>query len=177
MHHYIRLFLVLIGLFLQTISITAQGESFYTYIIQQELGGEREKHIPGGRIDITNEEYAIEVDFSKKWKEAIGQSIWYGLNTNLKPGIVLIRKNAKDTYHFQLFSALSYAGLTDKITVWLYPDEFPNAKKLEAELVNKYWLNLKGNVRHNAKCTSFINTKKGRFCSKKEGRTCRKCKG
>jgi len=159
----IRIPLFLIVCLLSATFLTAQGESFYTYIIQQTLGGEREKRIPGGRIDITNEQYAIEVDFSKKWKEAIGQSIWYGLNTNLKPGIVLIRKNKADTYHIQLFSALNYAGLTDKITVWLYPDDFPNSKKLEKTLASKYWLNLKGNVRHNAKCTSFVNTKSGRF--------------
>jgi len=160
-----------------SIFLKAQGESFYTYIIQQELGGKREVKVQSGRADIINDGYAIEVDFSKKWKEAIGQSIWYGLNTNLQPGIVLIRKGKTDTYHFQLFSALEYAGLTDKIKVWLYPDDFPNAKKLEAELENKYWLNLNGRVRHNASCTSFMNTKKGKFCKPNKGRACGKCKG
>jgi len=162
---------------LSTTFIQAQGESFYTYIIQQELGGEREKRIKGGRVDITNDTFAIEVDFSKKWKEAIGQSIWYGLNTNLQPGIVLIRSGRKDTYHIQLFSALTYAGLSDRIKVWLYPDDFPNAKVLEKELISKHWLNLKNNTRHNANCTSFINTKKGRFCQQLEGRPCGSCKG
>ena len=157
--------------------LNAQGESFYTYIIQQELGGERELKVPSGRVDIVNDNYAIEVDFSKKWKQAIGQSILYGLNTNLQPGIVLIREGKADTYHFQLFSALSYAGLTDKIKVWLYPDDFPNAKKLEAALTGKYWLNLNGRVRHNASCTSFMNTKKGKFCKSHKGRACGKCGG
>lgn len=157
--------------------LSAQGESFYTYIIQQELGGEREFKVQNGRVDIVNDSFAIEVDFSKKWKQAIGQSIWYGMNTSLQPGIVLIRTGPKDTYHIQLFSALNYAGLTEKIRVWLYPDDFPNAQVLEAELTNKYWLNLNGHVRHNASCTSFINTRRGRFCKPTAGRPCGKCKG
>lgn len=58
----ISLLLLFIG---SSFYLTAQGESFYTYIIQQELGGERELKVPSGRVDIVNDNYAIEVDFSK----------------------------------------------------------------------------------------------------------------
>ena len=170
-------FLLLIFQFLLIQSIFTQGESFYMHIIHQYLGGEKEVKVQNGRIDILNDEYAIEVDFAKKWKEAIGQSIWYALNTNKKAGIVLIRKGDYDTYHFQLYTALEYAGLSDKIKVWLYPDDFPNCKSLEEDFQGKLWLNTSRNTRHNSKCASFANTKRGRFCTASEGRACGSCKG
>jgi hypothetical protein len=42
------------------------------------------------RIDCLSSEYAIEVDWAKKWAEAIGQSLYYSLMTNKKPAIALI---------------------------------------------------------------------------------------
>lgn len=41
----------------------------------------------------------------------------------------------------------------------------------------KYWLNTSSNIRHNEKCDSFNNTKKGRFCTSVEGKACGKCGG
>ena len=146
-------------------------------IIHQYLGGKKEVKVQNGRIDILNDEYAIEVDFAKKWKEAIGQTLWYSLNTNKKPGIVLIRKNDSDTYHFQLYATLEYAHLTDSIKVWLYPDDFVNYKSLEQDLLGRYWLNTSSNKRHNSKCSSFVNTKRGKFCTAREGKPCGRCKG
>ena len=158
-------------------SVFGQGESFYAHIIHQYLEGEKEVRIESGRIDLLNDEYAIEIDFAKKWKESIGQSLWYALNTNKKPGIVLIRENDLDTYHFQLYAALEYAQLLGKIKVWLYPDDFPDCKLLEKELKGKFWLNTSRSTRHNSKCKSFANTKHGRFCTANEGRACGSCKG
>ena len=45
------------------------------------------------RVDIVTKEYAIEVDFSSKWAEAVGQSLYYAEILHLKPGIVLIVEN------------------------------------------------------------------------------------
>ena len=42
----------------------------------------------------------IDVDFADKWAEAIGQSLSYGLNLNLKPAIVLIMEQENDERHF-----------------------------------------------------------------------------
>lgn len=47
------------------------------------------------RVDCLTPTHAIEFDFSKKWAEAIGQSLYYGLITNRKAGIVLILENEK----------------------------------------------------------------------------------
>ena len=42
------------------------------------------------RVDCLTDTHAIEVDFAKKWYEAIGQSLHYGFMTNRTPGIGLI---------------------------------------------------------------------------------------
>lgn len=49
----------------------------------------------GTRCDIVTESHAIEVDFAKKWSEAVGQSLFYSVQINKKSGIVLILE--KDT--------------------------------------------------------------------------------
>jgi hypothetical protein len=40
--------------------------------------------------------HSIEFDFGKKWADAIGQSLYYSLQTGKKAGIVLILENPKD---------------------------------------------------------------------------------
>ena len=42
------------------------------------------------RVDCLTEEYAIEVDWAKKWAEGIGQSLYYSLMTKRKPAVALI---------------------------------------------------------------------------------------
>lgn len=101
------------------------SENFYADYIQTLIGGEREVRVKGGRVDIVTDEYAIEVEKAASWKEAIGQSLWYALNTNKKPGIILIVESEKQyTYFLQLNSALAYANLSDAISVWLFPQDF-----------------------------------------------------
>ena len=52
------------------------------------------------RVDLLNDEYAIEVDWSKKWAEAIGQSLYYAEVTHRKPGIVLLVKSLPEERRF-----------------------------------------------------------------------------
>jgi len=55
------------------------------------VGMETEVTMPSGaRADCISEEFAIEVDLSNKWAEAIGQSLHYASEKNLKAGIVLV---------------------------------------------------------------------------------------
>ena len=69
------------------------------------------------RIDCLTEEYAIEFDFANKWAEAIGQSLYYGLMTCKKPGIVLIIENEnKDIKHLK---RLQEVAKSNNITIWI----------------------------------------------------------
>lgn len=45
------------------------------------------------RIDLLTDRWAVEVDWAYKWTEAVGQCMWYSLNTNREPGIVLLVKD------------------------------------------------------------------------------------
>lgn len=47
------------------------------------------------RVDCLTSTYAIEVDFATKWAESIGQSLYYSLETNTRPGVLLITEKKK----------------------------------------------------------------------------------
>ena len=100
-------------------------ESDYANFIQTLIGGQREVTVESGRIDLLTETHAFEIEWAPKWKEAIGQALWYALQTNTQPGIILILKGKEEYKYFvQLNSALQYAGLTGRFSVLRFPDDF-----------------------------------------------------
>lgn len=48
------------------------------------------------RCDCLTATHAVEMDFARKWAEAIGQSLHYARLTGRYPGIVLICKSTRD---------------------------------------------------------------------------------
>jgi hypothetical protein len=71
------------------------------------------------RVDCLTDEYAIEVDWTGKWAEAIGQALYYSWATGRKPGIILVCKEAQQTclgHALRLDEAI--AGWALPITVW-----------------------------------------------------------
>jgi len=180
--------LFIIILLLSVLQLNAQKtEREYSIIVNCAMNGVGEVSVKSGRVDVLTKEYAIEIDFARKWKESIGQALWYSLQTNRKPGIVLILKSQSDwKYLQQLHSAIAHGGMTEQFRVWAYPYDFTDSledciedfkkKKLLIPPTANYWLTL-SNKRHNKSCSYFNNTKKGRFCTKKEGVACKRCKG
>ena len=66
-------------------------EKYYQKKLCKKLGGKMEVRLKDKtRIDCLTDEYAIEVDFAKKWAEGIGQSLYYGYMTGKKPAVGLI---------------------------------------------------------------------------------------
>ncbi len=47
-------------------------------------------------MDCLTETHAVEVDFARKWAEAIGQSLYYSHYTGKKPGILLVIGTERD---------------------------------------------------------------------------------
>ena len=78
------------------------------------------------RIDCLTPTHAIEFDFSKKWAEAIGQSLYYALITQRQPGIVLILedKTNEQRYLQRLLTVAKRYG----IDVWVMSPESMPAK-------------------------------------------------
>lgn len=155
-------------------------EAYYVdWLNAHYFHGEKEVVLDGGRADIVNETYAIEVEKAPKWKNSIGQALWYGLQTNKKPGIVLIMENIQQrNYGIMLQSALDYAGIGDKIRVWFYPEdfglEFSTAQPLIGEI--QYSYNTNSGVRHNSNCTYF-RCQNCVPCDGSRGRACGRCGG
>ena len=52
------------------------------------------------RVDCLTDDYAIEVDFAKKWAEGIGQALFYALMTGKEPAVGLI-VGAKDARYLK----------------------------------------------------------------------------
>lgn len=82
-------------------------ESYYQMNFANEIGGLTEVAAQDGtRCDILTENYAIEVDFAKKWGESIGQSLHYALQFNRKAGILLILEKPSDERHLEKIKSI-----------------------------------------------------------------------
>jgi REP element-mobilizing transposase RayT len=170
--------------------LQAQSEKqFIQHLNSTHFHGLTEVTIYGGRADIVNEEYAIEVEWAEKWKNSIGQALWYGLQTNKKPGIVVILKDINDRkYAIMLQSAIDYAGLKDKIKVWFYPEDFGGSFTQLEEVKNSfnqnviqgsgnYTRNKNSGVRHKSTC-AYADCKNCVPCGPSDGKkACGKCGG
>ena len=61
--------------------------------------------------------HAVEFDFGPKWTEAVGQGIYYSIQTGKKAGIVLILENKKDRkYWIRLNTTVEHFNLP--IDIW-----------------------------------------------------------
>lgn len=68
-----------------------KDEKYYQSKMCSELGGKTEYVLfDKTRVDCLTPEYAIEVDFAKKWAEGIGQALYYAEVTKKKPAVALI---------------------------------------------------------------------------------------
>ncbi len=72
----------------------ARNEAYYTEHFAQKYNAETEAAMGDGtRCDLLSETHAIEVDWSAKHYEAVGQAIHYHLQTGRKPGVLLLVKD------------------------------------------------------------------------------------
>lgn len=70
-------------------------------------------------VDCLTAQHAIEVDWSDKWPEAIGQSLNYGMLTRKTPGVILVCRKSVElckTYTLRMKVAVRYYRLP--IDVW-----------------------------------------------------------
>lgn len=92
-------------LILSTTAHAKYPESFYQDKVAETLGGQVEVRTEyNTRIDILTEDRAIEVDFSHKWAEAIGQSLHYSTVTGKKATIVLVLKRRTWKRHLEILN-------------------------------------------------------------------------
>lgn len=86
-----KIFLLTILIIYSNFVLYAQTEKYYQEIFCHSLGGITEYRLwDKTRVDCVTKRYAIEVDFAKKWAEAIGQSLYYAKTLKKEPAIALI---------------------------------------------------------------------------------------
>lgn len=80
-------------------------------------GGTVEFVLPDrARVDCLTRTHAVEVDFARKWAEAVGQALYYSIETGKSPGILLIMEEKGDERYLKRLMAVT--GATG-ITVWV----------------------------------------------------------
>jgi len=180
---FVRRFSLYFILFFSSSSISfAQSEAYVISRIANHWNCQTEVSVKNGRVDLVTYTRAYEVERASKWKHSIGQALWYALQTNKEPGIILIVEDEQDyRYGMMLNSTLQYAGLASKVEVLYYPqDIFKSESFYKAEPVKtaqgRYWITSTGK-RHNGTCRYYNNTKTGRFGQANEGVACKICGG
>ena len=88
-------------------------EKWYQQQWCKKNSGQAEVALPDKtRCDCLTGTHAIEFDFGRKWTEAIGQSLYYSLQTGKKAGVVLILETPKDyKYWIRLNSTIKHYDL------------------------------------------------------------------
>lgn len=82
-------------------SPTKKNEAYFNHIYCQNIQGQEEFRLANKvRIDCLTDEFAIEMDWAKKWYEGITQALYYGMKTGKKPRLVLIMKSGKDQKYY-----------------------------------------------------------------------------
>jgi hypothetical protein len=71
------------------------------------------------RVDCLTDEYAIEVDFARKWAESVGQSLYYAYMTEKKPAVGIIIDDSKRDQRY----LLRLERLADKYNIHIFKIE------------------------------------------------------
>jgi len=174
-----KLFLLLSLVYFTNVLI-GQNERDIVSVIQSSIGGVCEYVTTDhSRVDLLTNTHAYEVDFASKWKESIGQSLWYAIQTNKKAGIILILESKTDFKYVQkLQSTIDFNGLSSLIDVKIYPTDFQVRNATLATLLpeSDFWLSINSKVRHNKNCTWFKKSS-GKHCSASDGKAGGCCGG
>ena len=105
----IPMFLLFGSLLIVGCSQKHHKEKYYQAKLCDELDGVMERRLPDyTRIDCLTDQYAIEVDFSKKWAESVGQALYYALMTGKKPAVgFIVGKGRKEKRRLERLKRLA----------------------------------------------------------------------
>lgn len=103
----IIILLILINSFLHSKHL--HKEKYYQKIFCNKMNGTIEYTLKDkSRVDCLTSSYAIEVDFANNWAESIGQSLFYSIETNKAPAVLLItEQEQKDIKYIKRFKKVS----------------------------------------------------------------------
>jgi hypothetical protein len=171
-------FLLLLSLGLPFTVSAKQSERYYQEKFAREIGGQVEVVMKDGtRCDILTATHAIEVDFARKWAEAIGQCLHYSSHTGKKPAVALIVLDQSDDKYISRVKQISSDFNLDIEIYQIDGNDAPKVlPKVHAEGEKKFWITSSGKT-HNKKCRYFGMTESGRYSDKPSGQNCKVCGG
>lgn len=156
-------------------------ESYYQDQFAKEVGGQIEVTVGDGtRCDILTKTHAIEVDFARKWGEAIGQSLNYGFHFDRRAGILIILESPSDRKHLiRINSIIRHYDLP--IDVWEVSGQTETIQAPTTTFTDpstgsgNYWISSTGKT-HEKGCR-YYGDGSGRFAKKGSGNNCKVCGG
>jgi len=90
-------------------------ETEWSKWLAQELGGESEaRTFDGSRCDVLTDEFAIEVEWVKKWKEAPTQALFYAAAFGRKPKVILLTRghDHEELYYLRALVVCHQGGIS-----------------------------------------------------------------
>ncbi len=95
---------LIVLMLLLTLPVQAEKhkEKHYQELWCEEAENTEVRLYDGSRVDCIKDGFAVEVDFSYKWADSIGQTLLYAELTGLKPAVLLI-VNEKSIPHLVRF--------------------------------------------------------------------------
>ena len=86
--------------------------------LAHQMYGQPEVPTPcSSRCDVVTETHAWEVEWIKKWNQAPGQAVLYGLLLNKKPGVILLsrKKRTEKVYYLRCFLVCREMGVALRV--------------------------------------------------------------
>lgn len=97
---------------------SAKSEADHNWEWCGKLGGIIEYRLEDKtRVDCLTDDYAIEMDWGRKWAEGLGQALYYAAMTDRQAGVVLIIKRGEQRYIDRINKAIAANKL--KVKVWV----------------------------------------------------------
>jgi hypothetical protein len=87
----------------------------------------------GTRVDLTNAEYAFEVDFAHKWAEGVGQALYYSQLTGKKAGLILLTEKGEARFAYRAQTAAARAGVVVFIE-WIEEKSSPKDNAIDINI-------------------------------------------
>ena len=90
------------------------NELEWTKYIAESKNGVHQYICPDqSRVDVLTDEYAYEVEWANKWKEAPTQAILYSMLTNRKPAVILLMKgkSSDKVYYLRCLAVCGKLGI------------------------------------------------------------------
>lgn len=121
-------FIILI--FFLNLILPAQAKRIYSEKVYQTQWCNQHKGImeyrlnDKTRVDCLTDTLAVEFDFANKWAECVGQSLYYGRQTNKQPACVLIMENGeKDLKYLYRLRKTAYKKGINMRTFTIKPEQ------------------------------------------------------